>query len=154
MRFLNPPIIGVLLVVLFSVAVISFFIGNAPKADLTAYQDKIPRDRKFYSGIGLAINLMDNIKKPEMNTYITIPGIDGADFNVANESGQVPVFRYNESIFLLLDRGSIEVTRRRFANYRRGYVISSDVSGINQKHPAIEFELVSEGFYYWYYDDR
>jgi len=80
-----------------------------------------------------------------LDTYIAIPNLDVSAINVANEKGQVPVFRFEESVFIVLHKGR---------NYSRGLDLCEDASKMANEHRTIEFRKLEAGLYYWEQDGQ
>ena len=113
--------------------------------DVTTHAAVIPRNRDHYASAVIAEDPSHNAYCYNLDTYITIPNLDTSTINVANETGQVPVFRFRNSVFIVLHKGR---------NYSRGLVLSDDASKMADEYRTIEFQKLEAGLYYWEEDGQ
>ncbi len=125
-------------------ACVWMFMLFAPP-DVTVHADNLPRDIRFYADAILVDDPDTSAYIYERNTYLTIPGFDTTSINVANESNQLPVFRFGDSAFVILHKGR---------NHSRGLALSPDISEIAKEHNLFEFELLDGDVYYWEFDGQ
>ena len=113
--------------------------------DVTVHAKIIPRNLDHYSSAIVADDPAYNAYCYNLDTYITIPRIETAAINVANELGQVPVFRFEDAVFIVLHKGR---------NYSRGLVLCEDAAKMANEHRTIEFRKLEAGLYYWEEDGQ
>ena len=120
------------------------FRAMAPP-DVTAHASMIPRNRDHYSSAVEADDPAHNAYCYNLDTYTTIPNLDTSTINVANEQGQIPVFRFADSVFIVLHKGR---------NYSRGLVLTENAGELANEHRTIEFQRLENGLYYWEQDGQ
>ena len=118
-------------------------LGGPP--DVTVHATVIPRNYEHYSSAVMADYPAHNAYCYNLNTYIAIPNLDTSEINVANELGEVPVFRYADAVFIVLHKGR---------NYSRGLALADDASKTANEHRTIEFQELENGLYYWEQDGQ
>jgi len=123
---------------------VALFVMLRPP-DVTVHADLLPRDPEYYSSVVDTEYPADNAYCYNLNTYITIPNIDTSNVNVANEFDQVPAFKFDGSIFVVLHKGR---------NYSRGLVLTENASELANEHRTIEFRKLESGLYYWQQDGQ
>ena len=113
--------------------------------DVTNHASVLPRSFDHYTDAVFAGDPETNAYCYNLNTYITIPNLDTTAINVVNEEGQVPVFRFEDSVFVVLHKGR---------NYSRGLVLCADAASMANEYRIIEFQKLEDGLYYWELDGQ
>ena len=113
--------------------------------DVTIHAATIPRDRAFYASAVVASDPEQNCYCYELNTYVALPEIDSTTVNVADENGQVPIFRFDNSVFIVLHKGR---------NYSRGLALTENAAELADKYRLIELRKLEDGLYSWDFDGQ